>query len=48
LLGRLLGLFEQLFVGLARRIALIRLGSAASIRSKIHGAANTAQFPDRT
>jgi hypothetical protein len=48
LLGRLLGLFEQLFVGLARRIALIRLGSAASIRSKIHDAADPAQFSDRT
>jgi hypothetical protein len=48
LLGRLLGLFERLFVGFARRIALIRLGSAASIRSKIRGAANPAEFSDRT
>jgi hypothetical protein len=47
LFGRLLGLFERLFVGFARRIALIRLGSAASIRSKIRGAANPAQFSDR-
>jgi hypothetical protein len=48
MLGRLLGLFEQFFVGFARRIALIRLGSAASICSEIHGAASPAQFSDRT
>jgi hypothetical protein len=48
MLGRLLGLFERLIVGLARRISLIRLGSAALIRSKILGAANPAQFSDRT
>ena len=46
--GRLLGLFERPFVGFARRIALIRLGSAVSIRSKIRGAADPAQFSDRT
>jgi len=45
---RLLGLFERLFVGFARRIASIRLGSAASIHSKIRGAANLAEFSDRT
>jgi hypothetical protein len=48
LLSRLLGLFERLFVGFTRRIALIRLGSAASIRSKIRGAANPAEFSDTT
>jgi hypothetical protein len=48
LLVRLLGLFERLFVGFARRIALIRLGSAASIRSKVRGADNPAEFSDRT
>jgi len=48
LLGRLLGLVERLVVGFARRIVLIRLGSAASIRSKIHGAATPAEFSDRT
>jgi len=47
MLGRLLGLFERLIVGLARRISLTRLGSAALIRSKILGAANPAQFSDR-
>jgi hypothetical protein len=48
LFGGLLGLFEWLIVVFARRIALIRLGSAASIRSKIHGAANPSEFSDRT
>jgi hypothetical protein len=43
-----LGLFERLVVAFARRIALIRLGSAASIRSKIRSAANQAEFSDRT
>jgi hypothetical protein len=48
LLGRLRGLCERLFVGFARRIALIRLGSAASIHAKIPGTANLAEFSDRT
>jgi hypothetical protein len=39
---------RQFFVDFASRIALIRLGSAASIRSKIRAAANPAQFSDRT
>jgi len=48
LLHGLLDLFERLVVGFARRIALIRLGSAASIRSHIRGAATPADFSDRT
>jgi hypothetical protein len=47
LFSRLLGLFERFFVGFARRIALIRLVSAASIRSKIRGAAHPNQFSGR-
>ena len=37
-LGRLPGLCERLVVGFARRIALMRLGSAGSVRRAIHGA----------
>lgn len=46
--GRLLGLRGRFFVGFASRIGLIRLGSAASIRSRIRDAGNPAEFSDTT
>ena len=46
LLGGQLGLCERLVVGFVRRNALMRRGSAASIRSHIHVAATPAECSD--
>jgi hypothetical protein len=48
MVGRLLGLLEQLFVGFARRTRLDTPWLSRLDPLKIHGAANPAPFSDRT